>query len=255
MSRNLEYYYLVGRPNWILLAQVALLTLAVSAAAQINAAPPSVTSIGFGGRAISPLFPSVTSLGPRGFTPGFNPAFPNSRPLFGLHPPPPPLFDGHHHHHHPDNGSVPLVGGYGLPYYAYYDPGYMPYYPYYYQANDAQNDSSEDPYDGGPTVFDRRGRGTPARPPAADSEDQATRSDPPSPAASETDPPVSQPATVLVFKDGRRMEIENYAIVGNTLYDLSDGARRKVPLTDLDIGATTKQNDERGIDFQIPSGT
>jgi len=257
LSRNLEYYYLVGRPNWILLPLVAWLTLAVSAAAQINAAPPSVTSIGFGGRAISPSFPSVTSLGPRGFTPGFNPAFPNSRPLFGLHPPP-PLFDGHHHHH-PDNGSVPVVGVYGLPYYAY-DPGYMPYYPYY-QANDAQNDTYEDPYDGGPTVFDRRGRGTPARPPAADSpaadsENQATRSAPPPPPASETDPPpLSQPATVLVFKDGRRMEIENYAIVGNTLYDLSDGARRKVPLADLDIGATTKQNDERGIDFQIPSGT
>ena len=239
------------RPNWILLALLALLSLAVSAPAQINAAPPSVTSIGFGGRAISPLFPSVTSLGPRGFTPGFNPAFPNSRPLFGLNPPP-PFVDGHHHH--PGNGSAPLVGVYGLPYYAYYDPGYMPYYPYY-QTNDAQNDTSEDPYDGGPTVFDRRGRGTPARPPVVDSEDQEIRSAPPPPAASETDSRVSQPATVLVFKDGRRMEIENYAIVGNTLYDLSDGARRKVPLADLDLGATTKQNDDRGIDFQIPSGT
>ena len=91
-------------------------------------------------------------------------------------------------------------------------------------------------------------------PPTADSYDAAVRSAPP-PAASETDPPVSQPATVLVFKDGRRLEIENYAIVGNTLYDLSDGARRKIPLTDLDLGATTKQNDDRGIDFQVPSGT
>jgi hypothetical protein len=248
MSRNLEYYYLVRCPNWSLLALVALLILAVSAAAQINAAPPSVTSIGFGGHPISPLFPSVTSLGPRGFTPGFNPAFPNSRPLF----PPPPLFDGHHHHP-PNNGSVPLVGVYPVPYYAYYDPGYMPYYPYY-QGSDAQNDTSEDPYDGGPTVFDRRGRGTPA-PPVAESEDQALRSAPP-PAAGETDPPsVSQPATVLVFNDGRRLEIENYAIVGNTLYDLTGGGRRKIPLADLDLGATTKQNDERGIDFQVPSGT
>jgi hypothetical protein len=249
MSRNLEYHYLVGRPNWILLALVAWLALAVSATAQINAAPPSVTSIGFGGRAISPLFPSVTSLGPRGFTPGFNPAFPNSRPLFGLHPP--PLFNGHHHH--PNDGFVPQGGVYAVPYYAYYDPGYMPNYAYY-QGNDAQSDTSEDPYDGGPTVFDRRGRGTPARPPTADSDDLAVRSAPP-PAGSETDPPVSQPATVLVFKDGRRLEIENYAIVGNTLYDFSDGARRKIPLADLDLGATTKQNDERGIDFQVPSGT
>ena len=249
MSRHVEYDYLVGRRNWIVLALAAWLALAMSASAQINAAPPSVTSIGFGGRAFSPLFPSVTSLGPRGFTPGFNPAFPNSRPFFGLHPP--PVVDGHHHHHHPDDAVVPLGGVYAVPYYAY-DPGYMPYYAY--QGNEAQNDTSEDPYDGGPTVFDRRGRGTPARPPTADSYDAAVRSAPP-PAASETDPPVSQPATVLVFKDGRRLEIENYAIVGNTLYDLSDGARRKIPLTDLDLGATTKQNDDRGIDFQVPSGT
>jgi len=245
MSKNLEYDYLVGRPNWILLALVAWLALSVSATAQINAAPPSVTSIGFGGRAISPLFPSVTSLGPRGFTPGFNPAFPNSRPLFGLHPAPAP-FDGHHHHH-PDNGFVPFGGVYAVPYYAYYDPGYIPY-------SDAQNDPAADAYDGGPTVFDRRGPGTPARLPKADSEDVAVRSTPPPP-ASETDPPASQPATVLVFKDGRRLEIENYAIVGNTLFDLGDGARRKIPLADLDLGATTKQNDERGIDFQVPSGT
>ena len=239
----------MGRPNWILLALVALLASALSATAQINAAPPSVTSIGFGGRAFSPLFPSVTSLGPRGFTPGFNPAFPNSRPFFGLHPP--PLFDGHHHHHHPVDGSVPIGGVYAVPYYAYYDPGYMPYA---YPGNDAQNEGSEDAYDGGPTVFDRRGRGTPPRPPTADSDELAARSAPPA-ATGETDPPVSQPATVLVFKDGRRLEVENYAIVGNTLYDLSDGARRKIPLADLDLGATTKQNDDRGVDFEVPSGT
>jgi hypothetical protein len=242
MSWKQEYDYLVGRPNWTIIVLSALVALVGSAGAQINAAPPSVTSVGFGGRPFSPLFPSVTSLGPQGYTPGFNPAFPNSRPMFNLHPV--PSLNGHHHHH-PGDGFVPQGGIYVLPYYAYanYDPGY-----------EAEVDPSEDPYDGGPTVFDRRGRGTPARPQAAESEDPPAASVPP-PAASETTPIANQPATVLVFKDGRRLEIENYAIVGNTLYDLSGGARHKIPLADLDLGATTKANDERGIDFQVPLGT
>jgi len=239
MSPNLEYDCLVGRLNSTMVALVAWLALAVCAGAQINAAPPSVTSLGFGGRAFSPLFPSVTSLGPQGYTPGFNPAFPNSRPLFNLHPVEP--FNGHHHHH-PNDGIVPWGGVYVLPYYAYYDSG-----------NEADNDP-EDPYNGGPTVFDRRGRGTPPKPQPADSADPAVASAP-APADSDPAPLANQPATVLVFKDGHRLEIENYAIVGSTLYDLSGGARRKIPLADLDLGATTKENDKRGIDFQVPAGT
>jgi hypothetical protein len=240
MFSNLEYDYLVGRANWTIVGLLAWFALALGAGAQINAAPPSVTSLGFGGRAFNSPFPSVTSLGPRGYTPGFNPAFPNSRPLFNLHPVGP--FNSRHHHH-PDDGVILGGGAYVPPYYAYYDSG-----------SDAENDPSEDPYNGGPTIFDRRGRGTPPKPQPADPADPAVASAPP-PADSDPVPLASQPATVLVFKDGRRLEIENYAIVGNTLYDLSGGARRKIPLGDLDIGATTKANDERGIDFQVPVGT
>jgi len=240
MSSNLEYDYLVGRSNWTMVGLLAWFVLTVSAGAQINAAPPSVTSLGFGGRAFSPLLPSVTSLGPQGYTPGFNPAFPNSAPLFNLHPVGP--LNGYHHHH-PNTGVVPWGGAYILPYYAYYDSG-----------NEAENDPSEDPYNGGPAMFVGRGRSTPPKPQPADSADPAVASAP-SPAESDPPPMANQPATLLVFKDGRRLEIENYAIVGNTLYDLSGGARRKIPLADLDLGATTKENDERGIDFRVPLGT
>ncbi len=240
MSSNVEYHCGMGRPNRSMCLLVALLGLLVSARGQINAAPPSVTSLGFGGHAWNPIFPSVTSLGPHGYTPGFNPAFPNSRPLFNLHSVEP--FDGHHHHH-PDNGFLPRGGVYVLPYY--------PYYAYYDPSNEAESDPSADSYDGGPTIFDRRGPGVPARPSTTDSDAASPASVSPPP-ASEADLVANQPSTVLVFKDGRRMEIENYAIVGNTLYDLSGGARRKIPLTDLDLGATRKENDERGIDFQMP---
>ena len=214
---------------------LAILLLASIASAQINAAPPSVTSQGFGGHAISGVSPSVTSLGPHGYAPGSNPAFPNSQPRAGISPNAPQ--DGHHHPHH-TGGYYPWGGAvYAVPYYGYYENG-----------GDAANEPDE-PYNGGPTIFDRRGSGTAPRPPASDYAD----SDPaPSPSAEAT-PAKDQPETVLVFKDGHQLEVANYAIVGSTLYDLTDGHRRKVMLAELDLPATAKQNDDRGIDFQLPS--
>jgi len=66
-------------------------------------------------------------------------------------------------------------------------------------------------------------------------------------------PAPDQPQTVLVFKDGRQIEVANYAIVGSTLYDLTGGRRQKIALADLDLTATAKRNDDRGIDFQLPA--
>jgi hypothetical protein len=58
--------------------------------------------------------------------------------------------------------------------------------------------------------------------------------------------------TELVFRDKHVEQVQNYAIMGSTLYDLTDGHRRKIPLADLDLIATAKQNEDRGIDFQVP---
>lgn len=61
------------------------------------------------------------------------------------------------------------------------------------------------------------------------------------------------PATVLVFRDQHKQEINNYAIAGGTLWVLSDHlATKKIPLNELDLAATTKANDERGVEFQVP---
>ncbi len=62
-----------------------------------------------------------------------------------------------------------------------------------------------------------------------------------------------QPSTVLIFKDGHQDEVANYAIVGATLYELNDGRSKKVQLADLDLPATVKENDDRGIEFQVPA--
>ena len=207
-----------------------------TALAQINAAPPSVTSMGFGGRRINSAPPSVTSLGPRGYSHGFNSAFPNSRPSFY----------GNHHHR---DWNYPWGGVYAVPSYGYDDYG-----------DDASNGAPDDQYNGGPTIFDRRGSGNVPRPPdsyRADAASASVAAEPSSdsPAQADSDQVADQPQTVLVFKDGHQLEVENYAIVGSTLYDLSEGHRRKIALSDLDLTATAKQNDDRGIDFKLPDSS
>jgi hypothetical protein len=60
------------------------------------------------------------------------------------------------------------------------------------------------------------------------------------------------PMTVLVFRDGSRKEVKNYAIMGKELIVLGSGSLRRVQLADLDLPATAKENDVRGLDFKLP---
>jgi len=57
--------------------------------------------------------------------------------------------------------------------------------------------------------------------------------------------------SVLVFRDGHQQEVTNYAIMGQTVY-VFDKRTQKVALADLDVPATIKANDDRGLEFQIP---
>lgn len=153
--------------------------------------------------------------------------------------------DGGVHHRYP----YPYLGygevyGYGVPYAD--DPNAGD------QGYDATDESN---YQGGPTVFDRRGSGADSyvppvhdvpTPHAAQPDNSASE-----PQQSEQPQPV-QPPTVLVFKDGHKLEVGNYAIVGTTLFDLTAGHPRKIALADLDLDATQKQNDDRGVIFQLP---
>lgn len=209
--------------------------------ATIHGVPPSVTSFGFGG---TPGFhgvpPSVTSLN-FGNTP------------FRMHP-------GFRNHHHGFGHGTPFYGGY----YAggYYPGGY--YLPYSYPLEVTEpgvDDSMEQNYSSGPTIFDRSGYSRQpyiARPAEGDyrADLQASRradldsQAPAQPAQQQEVAP--QPETVLVFKDGHTTEILNYALVGDTLYDLSDGRAKKIDLAALDLPATVKQNDERGVEFRLP---
>jgi hypothetical protein len=60
------------------------------------------------------------------------------------------------------------------------------------------------------------------------------------------------PPTVLVFRDQRKQDVQNYAIVGQTLWNFSAQRTQKIPIGDLDLTATIKANEERGVDFRLP---
>jgi hypothetical protein len=73
------------------------------------------------------------------------------------------------------------------------------------------------------------------------------------PAKRESDGAPVLPDTVLVFRDEHKQEIRNYAIVGQTLWNFSPQHTQKIPLSDLDLPATTKANEDRGLTFRIPA--
>jgi hypothetical protein len=58
---------------------------------------------------------------------------------------------------------------------------------------------------------------------------------------------------VLVYRDGRRLTIQNYAIVGQTLWVLDEQNSRRIPLSELDLDVTQRENSSRGVRFAVPS--
>ena len=71
---------------------------------------------------------------------------------------------------------------------------------------------------------------------------------PAQPAAPEPSTPV-----VLIFRDGHRLEIQNYAVIAQTLWVLDERNRTKIPLSELDLSATERENRSRGVRFSAPS--
>jgi len=66
------------------------------------------------------------------------------------------------------------------------------------------------------------------------------------------------PPAILVYRDGHTEEVSSYSIIGTALYTKSDywtsGAwTRKIQVADLDVPATIRQNQVRGVKFDLPS--
>jgi hypothetical protein len=244
MSLQLEYHNAVigsvQRPIRLTLALFGLLLLSISpASAQQN------NSAGHAGG--SPTSVTVTPH-TGAFTPPTGAAHNASSNWSTTHTTNHANSHNNNQNHNPQhNGHYPYGYGYG---YAYG----VPYAVDNSGSNYATDDSDAD-CQAGPTVFDRCGSG-PAAPPSYNAQasgpapvPQAAFADDPSP---DSDPGPTTPTT-LVFKDGHQIEVDNYAIVGQSLYDLTPGHHRKIALADLDIPATQKQNDDNGNSFELPA--
>jgi hypothetical protein len=240
-------------PILLVILGIFLVSLASAQTAGMNAngiaprgVPASVTSFGFGGHPGFHGVPaSVTSLdfGARNNfrgVPGHVTSF-GFGARNGFHER--PFAHGRHHIRRPFVVYSPYYSGYA----------YAPYaYPYDYDGEE-YNDSADsqappsdyrDDYRNNDDrrVLDQDYRAELNRPTEQSSSSERS-----------PEPIVAQPSTLLIFKDGHQQEVSNYAIVGGTLYDLSDGRSKKVQLTDLDLSATVKENDERGVEFQVPA--
>jgi hypothetical protein len=121
---------------------------------------------------------------------------------------------------------------------------------------EAEGAGPEEPDAPAPTVFERRPVAQPAPYAPLERAPEAVVSDEPegkhvnlSPVSEEKIP------VVVVFKDGHQQEIANgnYAIVGDTLYDLSGAVAHKIKLADLDLSQTVQLNEQRGVEFSLPA--
>jgi hypothetical protein len=71
-------------------------------------------------------------------------------------------------------------------------------------------------------------------------------------------PPRDLPPAVLVFRDGSKEEVSNYTIMSGTIYSKADywtsgSWTKRIQIADLDVPATLKLNQERGLNFALPA--
>ena len=152
-----------------------------------------------------------------------------------------PFFGRHFHHHHRFFGGVWGYRYYGYPLFA--DYSYSTERPYYTSdvaaATYGEQARMEQRLDRIEERLDRllnrleTVRAAPAQ--------TAPQSQPERP-----------PAATLVFRDGHKEEIQNYAVVGHTLWVFTEERARKIPLGQIDTEATDKANEQRGVDLNLP---
>ena len=240
------------------LIQSALLLIATSiASAQVSAfaqtsgspfrgTPASVTSIGFMHN--PPTAASITSIRPSWSSFNLRPGG-----TFGtIH-----LGKGHRGK---NRFGPTLFPSYSYPYYA---PIYPSYYPIVTPQDEIEAEAARELRKG--PVVDRDDESdldrladriaSKLKVPDRDREIEARQLVPetaPAPQAAQPEIAAEQgPATLLIFRDGRQEEIRNFAIMGDSLYVLSD-KRQKIALADLDVDKTIQANDERGITIRLP---
>jgi hypothetical protein len=157
-------------------------------------------------------------------------------------------------HRHPF-GRSPFFYGYGAPY--FYSDDYEPYDLQYARSEPAPQpapviQASPEPLPE-PVLLELHGSQWIKVTNFGEASQQALN---PSPQSASAKP---MPAAVLVYRDGHSEEISSYSIIDRVMYTKSDyysngSWMRAIQIADLDIPATLKQNQQRGVKFDLPSG-
>jgi hypothetical protein len=134
--------------------------------------------------------------------------------------------------------------GYGYPWYGGFDP-------YWWWDNGSSYDQDQQ-YENGLANEMNQQSLEEQRMRRQDDQDRYARSAP-APRPHQEERTEAAPPTVLIFRDQHKKEVQNYAIVGQTLWSFAPQRTEKIPLADLDVPATTKANDDRGVDFRLPA--
>ena len=61
------------------------------------------------------------------------------------------------------------------------------------------------------------------------------------------------PSITLILKDGRRIDAPGYALVGTTLWVFDSDTASKIPIFDVNVDATQKENQKRGVNIVFPN--
>jgi hypothetical protein len=73
-------------------------------------------------------------------------------------------------------------------------------------------------------------------------------------AAPQEQAPPTIPIT-LVLRSGEQLRVQNYAVTGNTFWDFMQTGTRKIPLSNIDIAASTRATQANGAEFPQLDGT
>jgi hypothetical protein len=137
-----------------------------------------------------------------------------------------------------------IVGSYFNPFYdSSFDSGPAPYAAYGPDPAEQQQFGPEAPQFNAPPPYSPDGYypGAAAPMPYAPGYSAAA---PPS-----TDPtPPAAPITV-VLRSGQKIEVQNYAVMGDSFWDFSRQPARRIPLSSVDIAASTKATEAGGGQF------
>jgi hypothetical protein len=60
-----------------------------------------------------------------------------------------------------------------------------------------------------------------------------------------------EPPTIVVLRDGRKLAVRNYAIMGHTFWDFTARPAKQLPISEIDVAASQHANEAQGTEFPL----